>query len=178
MIRRPWRSVAAATLLLAGSGAASAQVTAQVCVNSADATALATAFLPELLSALAVRCGAALPPDANLRGNLPGLVNRYRAESDQAYPRAAGAIGRIASPQVAGLGPELLRPLVASLIVPLAVGAINAGDCPRIDRAISLLSPLPARNIAGLAVLALEVDRAHHPERARGGVSLCPEPAR
>lgn len=162
----------AAAALLAGSGAASAQTAVTTpCISRPDATALLTTFLPDILTAAAVRCGPALPPSAALRQGLPGLIAHFQADSDQAWPRAVQAIGQLTPVQLRGVSPEVLRPLATTVVVPLVAGRIAVRDCARLDQAVALLSPLPARNLAELAVLAIESDANRHPQAT--GLPLC-----
>ena len=161
--------------LFAGSGAAQAQVQIQAtvpCITRPAAVSLLTAFLPDILTAASVRCAPALPPQAMLRQGLPTLVEHFHGDSERAWPHAYQAVGQMLPPQLRGLDPNVLRPMATAIIVPLVAGRIDTRDCARLDQAVSLLSPLPAQNIAELAVLAIETDAARHPQQ-QAGLPLC-----
>lgn len=175
----------AAMLLLAVAGAANATqaVTLQLpCVTAPEAEALITSVLPETVEALGKACAGVLPPGALLRQPPSGLIARYRAEADAAWPGAQGAVTRLvgtdASPLLSG---SLARPLIASLLAPAITRAVRADECPAYDRIIALAQPLPPRNLAGLFVAAWQIADARRPHTANGsglqaGISICPEP--
>ena len=89
---------------------------------------------------------------ANALG-LPPLVARYQASSDLAWPQAMAAFGKIGGKDMEGIDPNLLRPMMGPMIAGAIAQDIKPTDCPTIDRAISLMAPLPPANTAGLIVL-------------------------
>jgi len=68
----------------------------------------------------------------------------------------AGKIA-IGGKDMAGIDPRLLRPMMGPMIAGAIAQDIKPRDCPTIDRAIGLMSPLPPANTAGLIVLIASV---------------------
>jgi hypothetical protein len=162
-----------ALLMLA---AAMAQPAAQPCLTTAEAEALATVALPDILRQTGVRCAAALPAGSVLRQADGALLQRYTAEADRAWPAARGAIAKLADPSVSALlESELARPLLLTLVTPQIVGRIAVKDCGTIDRLVGLLAPLPPRNVAGVIVTALRHGQANRrPGDTSPQLPLCP----
>jgi hypothetical protein len=148
----------AALLALLASGSAQAQ-SAQSCVTPTEAEALVLFVAPELIRQAGTRCATALPPTALIRRTSGPFIARYEAETDTAWPQAKAALSRLTAPQaIQLLDSSFAAPLVASLIAPMVVGNIDAADCPRIERAATLVQSLPPRNVAGLIVLFAQID--------------------
>jgi hypothetical protein len=148
----------AALLALLASGSAQAQ-SAQSCVMPTEAEALVLFVAPELIRQAGTRCATALPPTALIRRTSGPFIARYEAETDTAWPQAKAALSRLTAPQaIQLLDSSFAAPLVASLIAPMVVGNIDAADCPRIERAATLVQSLPPRNVAGLIVLFAQID--------------------
>lgn len=166
----------AALLALAACANAPTQ-TAQACVTPAEAEALVLFVAPELIRQAGARCANALPPTALLRRTSGPFLSRYEAETDAAWPQAKVALSRLTAPQaIQLLDSAFAAPIVASLIAPMVVGNIDAGDCPRIERAANLVQALPPRNVAGLIVLFAQVDADRANPQMR--LPLCRQAAR
>lgn len=151
------KRIAAACALLA-CGSAQAQTGAS-CVTPAEAEALVLFVAPELIRQAGARCATALPPGALIRRTSGPFIARYEAETANAWPQAKAALSRLTAPQaIQLLDSSFAAPLVASLIAPMVVGNVDAADCPRIERAATLVQALPPRNVAGLVVLFAQID--------------------
>lgn len=172
--------LAAGLAMMAMAGAASAQTrapaAARPCLNGPDAEAVFLAVAPAAIKAAAVQCTSALPRTAFLIQPDPAFLNRMVAASAAAWPRAQGAAERFAGPD---LGPlfqsEAMRPALGAMLGALAVADLKPADCPKVDRMLTLLSPLPPRNIAALGVTILQY--VQDDARRRGKTSkvpLCP----
>lgn len=155
------RAALAALSLLAGTPAG-AQVP---CLSAPDAEAIALVALPEIIRDAGRVC-AKLPATSLLRrGNGP-FLSKYQAEADRAWPAARAAVAKLSDPSV-----ELLllsdyaRPLLTSLFAPQIAGRIQPADCATLDRLVTLLEPLPARNTAGIVVATLQYLKG---EKAKG----------
>jgi len=167
----------AAIALWMGMAAATAQAAAdaQPCLTEAEAQSLITAVLPDVFQQVGRTCSNVLPENATLRGGLPPLVARYQAPADLAWPQALAAFGKIGGKDMAGIDPRLLRPMMGPMIASAIAQDIKPRDCPTIDRAISLMSPLPPANTAGLVVLLASV--AGGKDKKDSPLSICPAAA-
>ena len=168
-------SAAIATL---AAGNAAAQTTAQrACVTQAEAEAVMLFVAPDLIRQTGQRCAATLPATALIRRASSPLIAKFEAESDRAWPLAKAGIGKIAGPEASQLlESDFARPMVGTLVAPLVAGNIATSDCSTIERAANLLQPLPARNVASLAILFAQADAQRNP--GKSGLPLCPVPNR
>ena len=154
-------------LMLLAAVATSAPVPARPCLTSAEAEALATAALPYVLRQTGVRCAAKLAVDSPLRHDDSELLRRYDRAADAAWPAAKAAITKVTDETAALLlGSDYARPLLGSLVAPMIAARLPVEDCATVDRLVTLLGPLPPRNVAGLAVVA--ADRARRVRPAPG----------
>ena len=164
--------LAAATALWLAAGATTAQAAVTPCLSEPEAEAVMVTVLPDIIDAVGKACSAALPPEATLRGGLATLVGRYRAEAPAAWPLAKGGLAKFMGDQLPGVDPDVLRPLVGALIGPVVAKDIKPGDCPKVERVVGLLSPLPARNTAGIVVMLFTLGTQGKPGKAP--FTICP----
>ncbi len=171
------RLVATVMALTFGTTPAAAQA---ACLTAPEAESITLVAMPDLLRQTGLVCASRLPSTSLLRGTDGPFLVKYDAAADSAWPAARAAIVKLSLPEVeALLESSYARPLLTSLLVPLLVGRINPADCGTLDRLISQLSPLPARNLAGAVVTALQYANA---EKAKGkaikvpALPLCREP--
>jgi hypothetical protein len=169
-------------LALLALAAAPAPPPAAPCLSGAQAQAVALVALPEIIRETGTVCAARLPASALVRQTGGPLLARYDAEADRAWPTVREAIARLTDASAAVLlQSDYARPLLVHLVVPQLVGRIEPADCATVERMVTLLSPLPPRNIAGLVVTALAHLKA---EKARGkpvdvpDLPLCPDAGR
>ncbi|MEH3103662.1 MAG: hypothetical protein PGN12_07120 [Sphingomonas phyllosphaerae] len=126
------------------------------CLSTTDAESIALVAMPEIIRDAGRVC-AALPATSLLKRQSGEFLAKYDREADRAWPAARTAIAKLSDPAV-----ELLllsdyaRPMLTSLFAPQITGRIQAGDCPTLDRLVTLLEPLPARNTAGIVVATLQ----------------------
>lgn len=147
------RVVRVTLAMLALASAAGAQAAESKCVPAAEAEALAVVLLPDAVSAVAQQCAASLPPTATLRSNAAPIVGRWRAEGAAAMPGAAAAVRHFMDGDLKGGDPAAMLTLMRTAMIGSFVKDLKPGTCADIDRAVTLASPLPARNIAGLFVM-------------------------
>ena len=152
------------------------------CLTGTQAEAVALVALPEIIRETGTVCAARLPASALVRQTRGPLLARYDAEADRAWPTVREAIVRLTDPAAATLlQSDYARPLLVTLVVPQLVGRIEPADCATVERMVTLLAPLPPRNIAGLVVTALAHLKA---EKERGkavdvpDLPLCPDTGR
>jgi hypothetical protein len=164
---RPTLAIAAALLL--GAAPAAAQTP---CLTAADAEAIATVAMPEIIRDAGRVC-AALPAGSLLRRQDGPFIEKYEREADRAWPTARTAIAKLSDPAVELLLlSEYARPMLTSLFAPQITGRIRPDDCPTLDRMVALLEPLPARNTAGIVVATLQYLKS---EKARGKQTSIPD---
>ena len=168
--------ILAGLILSLPAAAAAAQ---RPCVTDAEAQAFASVAMPEIVRETGRVCAARLPAASLVRRQTGAFLAKYDTEADRAWPVARGAIVKLSDPTISLLlQSDYARPLITSLLVPQLVGRIAVADCPVIDRLITLLEPLPARNTAGIVVVTLRYLKA---EKAKGrqvdvpDLPLCPE---
>lgn len=144
------------------------------CLSSAEAESIALVAFPDIIRETGRVC-TALPATSLVRRGSGPFMARYEAEADRAWPAARDAIAKLSDPRVSMLllQSDFARPLITSLMAPQVVGRIQAADCPTIDRIVTLLEPLPPRNVAGVVVAALQHLRA---EQARGTAAVARVP--
>lgn len=170
---RRWSALAAAlaSVALIAAPAAAAQ---DRCLSSADAESIALVAMPEIIRDAGRVC-AALPASSLLRRTDSPLLQKYDREADRAWPAARTAIAKLSDPAV-----ELLllsdyaRPMLTSLFAPQITGRIQPGDCPTLDRLVTLLEPLPARNTAGIVVATLRYLKAEKNKGKRNAIPDLP----
>lgn len=164
--------VIARTLIAAAALLASTTAQAQ-CLTNADAEAMTLVAMPDILTETARVCAARLSAGSPLRQPDGALIARYRVEADRAWPAAKGAIVKLSDPSMDMLlQSDFARPMLTSLIAPLITGRIAAEDCGTVDRMVTLLAPLPARNTAALVVTTLQYLKA---EKAKGRAVAVPD---
>lgn len=145
-----------------GLSAASAQTTLSIsvpCVSQADAEAIVTSVLPDVIENVGQMCAATLPPGALLRQTSGPFIAKYRAEADLAWPHVQGNLKKLIGDSAGGgflFGSEFARPLLGTLLAPLLTRNLQPADCPQIERIAQLIQPLPAANAAPLFVQVLQ----------------------
>lgn len=148
-----------ATTLLAAFALhpALAEAAEPVCLTPGEFTAMSTYALPSVIRGTAGRCSQVLPSNAFLRTDGEKLAQRYAQRRDAAWPGAKKAflkVGMTKSPQAADIfakmSDDTLKPMVDELVAGMVSQQLPADRCKPVDRALMLLSPLPAENTAEL----------------------------
>jgi hypothetical protein len=146
------------TAIIAFPGTAIAAEAAKPCMQPAEAQALLTFMLPEAFQALSEQCRATLPAEAVLSRSGQALVARYRPESDAAWPLAKVAFGKISDASILRLLDDAtLKKLVSAGIAGEVPKRVKTKDCETVDRFVTALEPLPAKNVAMLLGALIEV---------------------
>lgn len=140
------------------------------CLTEADAQSVFLAIAPDTIRAVATKCAASLPEAATLRGGLAAFIAPYDAAATGAWPQALPVIGKMAGPDMKGLDPAALKPMIGPMVGAMAAEKLKPTDCTMIERAVSLVAPLPPANVAGLAALAA----AGGTKGGKGPFSICP----
>lgn len=163
----------AALFALAALAAGTSAQAQTGCITGPEAEAMTLVAMPDIIHETGRVCGARLPATSLIRRNDGPFVAKYKAAADAAWPAARGAIVKLSDPAVdALLQSDYARPLLTSLLVPVIVGRIALKDCGTIDRLVTLLEPLPARNSAGVVVATLQYLKS---EKAKGRQVAVPD---
>jgi hypothetical protein len=169
--------------LWAGLGASSAEAAQAMatppCVSGPEATSLLLALAPDAIKAVGTACAQQLPPTSLLRQTSGPFIAKYQAEADASWPLAQSAIGKISGAgdkdMQAILGSDMMRPMLAAMIVPMIAKAIKPKDCAAVDHIVTLLEPLPAHNSAELVTTVLQLSAADKAAKGeKQGLPICP----
>ena len=132
------------------------------CLTAREFTDLSTYALPSIITGTAQRCSGTLGPEAFLKRGGNALAARYAAAKPAAWPGAKAAFLKLSSGMHADAGgifkalpDDKLQPMVGTLVEGLIAQQVPTERCGAIDRAVRLLSPLPAQNTAELIALAV-----------------------
>jgi hypothetical protein len=156
-----------------------AQAAEPVCLTPREVTAVSTYALPSAIGGVTRNCAASLPAGAWLPQNGAALAQRYTAGKTSAWPEARAAFLKMsmatnpdAAQLFATLPDDSLQPLADAALSGIVSAKIKPESCPVIDRALSLLAPLPAENTAELIALAVGLG-AKAGEPRFGKFALC-----
>ena len=168
------KMIGAGFALWAGMAATVAHAAeAMPCLTDAEAQAVFLVLAPDTIRAVATKCTPSLPETATLRSGLAAFVAPYDAAAATAWPLAVPVVSKMAGPDMKGLDPAALKPMIGPMVGAMASEKLQPSDCVTIERAVALVAPLPPANVAGLAALAAA-------SGAKGGktpFSICPATA-
>lgn len=161
----------AAFLALSGLTAAQAAAERPACIRPHDMRTLIRIALPDAVEGLATHCRPALPADAFLTSEGPGLADRFRHEAPVDPARARAAIEAATGQDLSSFASDdtvtgLARQFVGEQIarhVPLK-------NCGSIDSMMEFAGDLRADAMAEAILLALEVAG---PGEVKG-LAICP----
>lgn len=149
---------------------------AKSCLTQPEAEALVTYALPSAIRGLTTKCTPVLPATTALIQSGPIIAARYQIEADRAWPVAQLAFGKISGLDLAGtFGEPAARGLVDAAFGAGLAEKVKPDDCPKIDRLVDILEPLPARNMAMLVTTLMEFGDAE--KRGKSPLRMCPEVA-
>ena len=147
--------IGASFALWAGMTATAAQAAETMpCLTDAEAQAVFLVLAPDTIRAVATKCAPSLPETATLRSGLAAFVAPYDTAAVAAWPQAIPAVSRMAGPDMKGLDPAALKPMIGPMVGAIASEKLKPSDCVTIEHAVSLVMPLPPTNVAGLVALA------------------------
>jgi hypothetical protein len=151
------------------------------CLMPGEFTALATYALPSVVSGAVQRCSATLPADTFLRTDGAGLVARYAAGKDAAWPGAKAAFLKLvdgASPGTSDITRNLpdatLQQIVDTAVVTKVSDALPVERCGTVNHLVKLLAPLPPESMAGVIALAVGLGASTGHSRI-GKITVCPQ---
>lgn len=174
-MKRSRRSKLAAGLL-ASLGMLHAQAAyAQQCIAPEDLTDAGIYAVPVIAEGFATSCRAHLADDGFFATRGAEFVAPYAAMQAERWPgtrRAFLILGsngdRDAADDetqdfLADLPSEALRPFVDAFLAQKIGEEIKPADCPKIERVMELLAPLPPENLGGLFSFIMDVTGAKEP---------------
>lgn len=176
------RAIALAAALAAlpvSQVALAAETAATACVTERDVAALTAYGMPSVISGVTRSCAKALPAESWLPRNGEALAARYAAQKPRAWPAAKAAfmrLSQVTNPDAAALfaamTDDALMPIADAAVAGIVSSKLKPESCPAVDRALSLLSPLPPENTAELIALAVGLT-ARAGEPRIGKLSIC-----
>lgn len=173
------RRIALAVALAAVSSGQVAMAAEPACVSPRDVAALTAWGLPSVIGGVTRTCAKTLPAEAWLPRNGAGLATRYAAAQPAAWPQAKAAFLRLSmatNPDAAALFAAMpdssLMPVADAALAGIVSAKLKPETCPSVDRALSLLAPLPPENTAELIALAVGLT-ARAGEPRIGKLSIC-----
>lgn len=172
----PFRTTAA--MIAIALPVASTQA-ATPCMQPAEAQALITSFLPDMIRGLRDVCKDSLPAEAFLVRSGATLADRYEAEAKSAW-----TAGRAAAVKLSGeedifnrLDDESMRKTFGAVIAGEIAKDVKPKDCGTIDSVLQALEPLPPANMSTLIGTVLQAV-GNDKKQKRGKFPICPATAR
>jgi len=158
--------------LMAVSGQAVAQ-SAKSCLTQPEAEALVTYALPSAIRAMTTKCTPVLPATTALIQSGPVIAARYQIDADKAWPVARIAFDKMSGLDLTGtLGEPAARGLIEAAFGTGLAEKVKAADCPKVDRLVDILEPLPAKNMAMLITTLMELGSAG--KQKKSPFQMCP----
>ena len=120
--------------------------------------------LPFVFQGFVTRCSVELESDGYVAANEERLTLKFADGASESWPVAKSLMMELTS-QEAGemsaifdmLDDESLRPFVDGMIEGMVAQEMKVEDCGTIERALEILDPLPADNVAALAGFLVEM---------------------
>lgn len=164
-------------LLFAAALALPTAATAQSakCLTSPEAEGLITYALPSAVRAISGQCAKTLPATASLVQTGALIAARYQPDADRAWPVAKTAFDKMSGIKLTEtLGEAGAKGLLETAFSTGLAENIKPKDCPVIDRILTALEPLPAKNMSMLLLTAIELGGKGD---KKPPISICPAPA-
>jgi hypothetical protein len=167
--------IAPALALAALATAQTAQAQAQACVNPADLSDAVVYALPLAFDAAGSACANRLSDDGFMATRGEDYIAQFRAKQDTAWPGAFRFLKTFMNKDggsgnedqmgamLSSMPEDALRPFVDALVGQMLAAEIKGDTCPKIERGIELLSPLPSENIGGLIAFMAELADLKNP---------------
>lgn len=172
----------AAFLMAACPIAATAQST-QPCLTPAEAQAIVSFTLPDIIDGATQKCADVLGPASFLAQSGQDMANRYRPTSDAAWPQARPGIRKFAGDKavlVDLISDKTFKSVSAGLATTAVLKRLEPGFCADLDRIMEAVAPLPPENMSMLVGILLEI--ASRPKaqaavaKAKSPFNICPAP--
>ncbi len=174
MKRIPFAALAAPLALLSAVTPAAAQDRE---LDPEAVQAAARYALPLAFDGYVTRCSAELDPSGYVASNTDNLSAKFSDGAGESWPAAKVLMMNIAREEAGEmtaifdmLDDESLRPFVDGMIQGIVAQEMKVEECGTVERALEILDPMPADNVAALAGFLFEMGmRADaEPEAADG----------
>jgi hypothetical protein len=128
---------------------------ALACLTDSEARALFTFAIPEAVQGVAEKCRASLPATAFLPSKSPAMISRFRSAASGSWPMAKAAFLKVGgesedSKMLAAMPDSALQPFISAAFAQIVAKDVKPLECPKIDRFVAALAPLPPANAAEL----------------------------
>ncbi len=141
--------------------AAAVAQSARPCISTAENEAVVGYILPSLVTKLSARCAAAAP---YLRGNGARIAATLQPNSEASWATARAAAERVGGRAIPsdGAAGAIARAALGPALADGIAGGFDPANCATVDRLMTQLAPLPARNLAAVLALFLELGIAEN----------------
>ena len=167
-------AAAGAILALSQSQVALAQAAAAPCIRQADLADAVVYSMPSMISAFNARCGSTLSSKGYMATQGAKLTASYAAQQPTAWPGARRFLLQFVASKaksndqgmmdmITNLPSDTVRPFVDAMIQQEVSKQIPVKDCGNIEQGVSLLAPLPPKNMGGLAVFLFQMANVKKP---------------
>lgn len=147
---------------------------AEQCMTPETAESLITYVLPVALDAARNKCASSLPATAALLQVDSAQMQRYVADSQDAWPKASTAIGLLVGQDLLeNMEVNAFRPFIDAMIPAMLTKEIKEKDCPSIDKVYGLLEPMPTSNIASLTVMLVQLGNNDKEDGKKSSFNIC-----
>ncbi len=126
-------------------------------VNPEEVEAAVRYALPYAFDGYLTKCAAGLDADGYSFSNAEQLRAKFSDGSDAYWPDAKAFLLEMASSEADGMGSVLgmlgddeLKPFVNGVVAALTAEELKVESCSVIERALEIIDPLPADNVAAL----------------------------
>ena len=151
-------------------------LSAKACLTPVEAEALVTYALPSALRAMTKKCAPVLPATTALIKSGPVIAARYQVDADKAWPVARVAFDKVSGLELAGiLGDPAAKGLIEAAFATGLADKVKPEDCPKVDRFIDILEPLPTHNMAMLITTLIDIGQEK--DRKNSPLNICPAQA-
>ena len=162
--------VALALLGMAQSAVAQTSEPAK-CLSVDQAEALVTYILPKAIDASRAACSTSLSASSALMIDNSERLANYRIASESAWPKAKSAVTILAGDKLPpDMDDALLRPIADAMFSKLIGEEIKPKDCALINKIYGDLEPMPAANLASLAITIVQASTKDGKKR---GIAIC-----
>ena len=170
------RTLAACAALLALTAGEAASAQNGVCFSEHDVNSLISFALPVVMDTTMKTCRPHLSAQGYFATQGDGLVQRYAARKNPAWPEAKSTLLKIGAKDaklkdlIGGMSDQALQPFAEGLIGQAIAKEIKPQICPVVERMTRLLSPLPPENtVEFLSFTVMLAARADARSRAKAG---------
>ncbi len=167
-------------LMLAAVALPTQAIAAESCVTAAEAQSIMTAVIPDVLDGVMKQCAPSLTSAGFFKKSGPAMVSNYRAAGDKAWPDARKAFFKMSGNDKSmatlnALPDEMVKSLISIGIASAMADDIKPTDCPKVERVVEALSPLPPANTATLIGVFMEMGASRSTEgKSTKGFKICP----